>query len=120
MASLERSAVNPADVAYVAAQRAERRSQCDLIRDICGYPCRPLSIPDSALALNDGTGMKLAQAIYEERAIPSNQLDAGRLAILADALEEAGCGDSDLLGHLRGPGPHVRGCHVTDAILGKE
>ncbi len=25
-----------------------------------------------------------------------------------------------LLGHLRGPGPHVRGCFVVDLLLGKE
>jgi len=40
--------------------------------------------------------------------------------ILADALEDAGCDNADILSHLRGPGPHVRGCWVMDAILGKE
>jgi len=43
----------------------------------------------------------------------------GGLPVLADALEEAGCTDADLLGHLRGPGPHVRGCWVLDLLLGK-
>jgi hypothetical protein len=38
---------------------------------------------------------------------------------LADALEEAGCTDANLLGHLRGPGPHALGCHALDAVLGK-
>ncbi len=33
-----------------------------------------------------------------------------RIAVLADALEEAGCTDPAILSHLRGPGPHVRGC----------
>jgi len=42
------------------------------------------------------------------------------LAVLADALEEAGCDNTDLLLHLRGPGPHVRGCWVLDLLLGKE
>jgi hypothetical protein len=46
-------------------------------------------------------------------------LDTVRLAVLADALEEAGCADPDLLGHLRGPGPHVRGCWAVDLLLGK-
>jgi hypothetical protein len=41
-------------------------------------------------------------------------------AILADALEEAGCTDAAILSHLRGPGPHVRGCWVVDLLLGKE
>jgi hypothetical protein len=41
------------------------------------------------------------------------------LPILVDALEEGGCTDAAILGHLRGPGPHGRGCHSLDAILGK-
>jgi hypothetical protein len=39
--------------------------------------------------------------------------------VLADALEGAGCDNPDLLGHLRGPGPHVRGCWALDLLLGK-
>ena len=45
-------------------------------------------------------------------------LDPDRLAVLADALEEAGCENEDILQHLRGPGPHVRGCWVVDLVLG--
>jgi hypothetical protein len=41
------------------------------------------------------------------------------LALLADALEDAGCIDADLLGHLREPGPHVLGCWAVDLVLGK-
>jgi hypothetical protein len=40
--------------------------------------------------------------------------------VLADALEDAGCSDAGLLGHLRSPGPHVRGCWALDLVLGKE
>jgi hypothetical protein len=47
-------------------------------------------------------------------------LDPVRLAILADALEEAGCQDNDLLQHLRSPGPHVLGCWALDLILRKD
>jgi hypothetical protein len=61
----------------------------------------------------------LAPAAYEERALPSGELDPARLAVLADALEDTGCADSEVLGHLRGPGPHVRGCWALDLILGK-
>ena len=39
--------------------------------------------------------------------------------VLADALEDAGCTNADLLAHCRGPGPHVRGCWAVDLILGK-
>jgi hypothetical protein len=40
-------------------------------------------------------------------------------AIVADALEEAGCSDEQILGHLRSGGEHYRGCFVVDALLGK-
>jgi hypothetical protein len=57
--------------------------------------------------------VKLAQAVYDERAYD-------RLPVLADALEDAGCHDADILTHCRGPGPHVRGCWLIDLLLGKE
>jgi hypothetical protein len=43
-------------------------------------------------------------------------LDPDRLAVLADAMEEAGA-DAEMVEHLRGPGPHVRGCLVLDLLL---
>jgi hypothetical protein len=52
--------------------------------------------------------------------MPSGVLENARLAVLADALEEAGCFDADLLGHLRSPGPHARGCFVINLLLNKE
>jgi hypothetical protein len=61
--------------------------------------------------------LNLAQAAYDERQLPSGQLDAPRLAIVADALEDAGCDNAEILGHLRGAGPHVRGCWALDWIL---
>jgi hypothetical protein len=36
-----------------------------------------------------------------------------------DAREDAGGDQPDLLAHLRGPGPHVRGCWAVDLLLGK-
>jgi hypothetical protein len=57
--------------------------------------------------------VRLAEQIYKERAF-------NRLPTLADALEESGCQEADLLAHCRGPGPHVRGCWVVDLLLGKE
>jgi hypothetical protein len=72
-----------------------------------------VTITPAWAAWNDGTIPKLAQAIYEERAFD-------RLPILADALEEAGCDNADILAHCRQPGPHVRGCWVVDLLVGKE
>ena len=87
---------------------------CPLLRDIFGNPFQPPPHIDPAwLVRNDGTVKKLAEAIYEGRSFD-------RLPILADALEEASCDDAKLLGHLRGTGPHVKGCWVLDLALGKE
>ena len=55
----------------------------------------------------------------EERRLPEGTLDPDFLAVLAEALEEAGCTDPAVLDHLRGPGPHVRGCWPVELILGK-
>jgi hypothetical protein len=81
----------------------------DLLRDIFGNPFRPLTL---ASPLGTPIVSGIARVIYEERAFE-------RLPILADALEDAGCADRDILDHLRGPGPHVRGCWVLDLILDK-
>jgi hypothetical protein len=72
------------------------------------------------LAWDGGTVWKLATTAYEERVLPSGTLDPARIAVLADALEDAGGGDAELLAHLRGPEPHVRGCWAIDLVLGKE
>ena len=95
----------------------ERRVQCGLIRETFGNPFRPATVKPAWQAPQV---VALAQAAYDRRGLPAGQLDPTRLAVLADALEEAGCADPDLLGHLRGPGPHVRGCWAVDLCLGKE
>jgi hypothetical protein len=62
----------------------------------------------------------LAWAAYDQRELPAGHLDLARLLALADAPEEAGATDAALLGHLRSAGPHARGCHAVDAVLGLE
>lgn len=95
--------------------------RADLLREIFGpLPFRPMSVDPSWLAWDGGAVLALAQAAYDERELPSGRLDPVRLAILADALEDAGCDDADFLSHLRNMGPHVRGCWVVDLLLGKE
>jgi hypothetical protein len=81
-----------------------------LFRCVFHNPFRPL-IADARWLTN--AVVALAAGIYDDRAFD-------RLPILADALEEAGCTDADILGHSRGPGPHVRGCWVIDLLLGKK
>jgi hypothetical protein len=95
----------------------ERNAYSHLVRDLF-CPFLRGGVPVEWLHWNDGCVRKLAQAAYENRVMPAGTLDTAILAILADALEEAGCTEPLILGHLRGPGPHVRGCFVVDALLG--
>jgi hypothetical protein len=102
------------------AKDAECAAQCHLLRDFFGpIPFRPVTIAPAVLMWNQSCALKLAQAAYEKRRLPVGPLDEARLAVLADSLEEAGCGDGDVLGHLRAGGGHYRGCFVVDMLLGK-
>jgi hypothetical protein len=105
-----------ADDSHRAAEAAKRKEQAAILRDVVGNPFRPTPVDTSWLA---SRVVAFAQATYDQRELPAGTLDATRLAVLADALEDAGCTDSDLLAHLRGPGPHVRGCWAVDLLLGK-
>lgn len=99
---------------------AERAAQSRLLRELFGpLPFRNVPIGPSVWSWNDGTVVRIASAIYQERSLPDGILDNNRIAVLADALEEAGCTDMDILGHLRGPGSHVRGCWIVDLLLRK-
>jgi hypothetical protein len=102
-------------------KRAEAAAQADLLRCMFGpLPFRAAAIDPAVLAWNDGLVVRMATAIYEERSLPDGTLDVARLGVLADALEEAGCTDAEVLAHLRSPGPHYRGCFALDLLLGKE
>jgi hypothetical protein len=59
------------------------------------------------------TVTSLATAIYQDRSFDN-------LPLLADALEDAGCSNQEVLNHLRGGGEHCRGCWPLDLVLGKE
>jgi hypothetical protein len=104
---------------YRYPQRVVRRNaaQAGLARCVFGNPFRPSpAAPDWATP--DVTAV--AHAAYEEGFPDSGFLDPVRLSVLADALEDAGCDRDDLLAHLRGPGPHARGCWAVDACLGQD
>jgi hypothetical protein len=108
------------DQDWADAKSVERSAQCCLLHDIVGNPFRPAAALDPACVAWCGEVVwELAWAAYDER-LPEGTLEPARLVLLADALEDVGCTDADLLGHLRGPGPHVRGCWAVDLVLGKE
>lgn len=89
----------------------EYSEQCQLLRDIIGpLPFRPVTIDDSVFAWNAGTVVNLARAVYEDRGFD-------RMPILADAFEDAGCHDEDIIRHCRERREHVGGCWVVDLLL---
>ena len=92
---------------WVRGYRPEDRAR--LARCVFGNPFRLTAVDRTWLS---STVLALAAGIYEERVFD-------RLPILADALEEAGCSDGDVLGHCRGGGQHARGCWVVDLLLGR-
>jgi hypothetical protein len=101
-------------------QREEAAALCAVVREVVGNPFRPApAVAGDWLAWNGGTVPRLARAAYEDRDLPAGTLAPARLNLLADALEDAGCADSEMLGHLRGSRPHVRGCWAVDLLLGK-
>lgn len=84
----------------------------ELLREIIGNPFSP-AVPDVAwLEWNGGVVWKIARTIHDEYRFEE-------LPVLADALEDAGCADPDILGHCRGGGLHARGCWVADLLLGR-
>lgn len=88
----------------------EQRNQTDIVREVFGNPFRAA---DFLRDWRTDTVTLLARTMYESR-------EFSAMPILADALQDAGCDNDDILDHCRGPGPHVRGCWVVDLILGKE
>jgi hypothetical protein len=93
----------------------ERAAQAGLLRCLFGNPFRPVVI-EVSWKTPELVGM--AEAAYRERSELDGMLDPARLAVLSDALEDASCTDAEILGHLRAPGPHGRGCWVIDLVLG--
>jgi hypothetical protein len=80
-----------------------------LLRDIFGNLFRLVVFSPS---WRTDTAVSLALQMYAAR-------DFSALPILADALQDAGRADEQVLTHCRGEASPVRGCWVIDLILGK-
>jgi hypothetical protein len=87
-----------------------QRAFADAYRELFANPFAPIEWKSGWLT---STVRDLAGHIYTKR-------DFGAMPILADALQDAGCEDEQILGHCRSDRLHARGCWVLDAILGKE
>lgn len=108
---------------YEATLEAEYLGQASFLRDIFGD--QPFRTSRLDALRRTPLVLSLAHAAYEERIAPDPSrpgwltLDPTRLTVFADALEDAGCTATELLDHLRSPGPHVRGCFALDHVLDK-
>lgn len=105
-----------AEVDEAEQQKAEwemrqYRKGVELLRSFrfCLFPVESTLADPSWLS---STAVAIAAGIYHDTAFD-------RLPILADALQDAGCENEDILNHLRGEGPHVRGCWALDLVLSK-
>ena len=93
------------------AKEGEERHQVCILREVTGNPFRSVVF---APEWRTDTAVALARQMYEAR-------DFSAMPILADALQDAGCDNEDVLNHCRGASAaHVRGCWVVDGVLGKE
>jgi hypothetical protein len=97
-----RRALPPGDAAAAA--------QASLLRELFGNPFREVKVDRG---WRTDTVLSLAGQVYES-------CDFSLMPILADALQDAGCDNADVLDHCRSDGSHVRGCWVVDLVLGKE
>jgi hypothetical protein len=98
---------------YTLQGKQGERVLCDLLRCVLGNPFRR---PEPQHAWLTSTMTGLAHATYDNRLLPSGTLEPARLSVLADALEDAGCTDAEILTHLRAPDLHPRGCWGVDLL----
>jgi hypothetical protein len=88
---------------------SEKGPHSAIIRDVFGNPFRSVTVEP---ALRAPDVIALAERIYDDRAF-------NRMPLLGDVLEDAGCGNPDVLAHCRSRTEHVRGCWVVDTVLRK-
>jgi hypothetical protein len=94
------------------ARKTTATGQLPSLHCIFGNPFRRVALDTNLLKWSCEALPKMARKIYDERAFEL-------LPILADALQEAGCRDQQILDHCRSGGAHVLGCFVVDLLLGK-
>ena len=105
-----RGVVGRTQYGRAGAKSKFRALQCEIIRDIFGNPFRPTAF---SLEWRTDSAVSLAKQMYDSR-------EFGAMPILADALQDAGCDNDDILNHCRDANQvHVRGCWVVDLVLGK-
>lgn len=92
---------------------AASAAMADLVREVFGNPFRQTVIDPAWLTWSSGTVQHIAEHIAATGSF-------GDMPVLADALEDAGCADEELLRHCREERTHVPGCWALDLILGRK
>jgi hypothetical protein len=108
---------------FRAVIQAQLRSPLEAVRELGEFnaaawcpdlaPCTSTCSVVLDPAWRTPTVVELAQAIKRDAAFD-------RLPILADALQDAGCDNAEILNHCRSGGEHVRGCWVVDLLLDRK
>jgi len=84
-------------------------ARCRVFEELLG----PEQLPAFSPEWRTSAAVAIASGMYESR-------DFSAMPILADALQDAGCENADVLNHCRDPKQlHVRGCWVVDLVLDK-
>ena len=98
-----------------------REQICDRFREILGNPFRLWTVNPSwlggGLTQPDGRVVPITSDVRNLAEMIDREQAFDRLPILADAVEEAGFDDRDLLDHLRVGNGHFRGCWALDILL---
>jgi hypothetical protein len=102
--------VSDGNKTYNACFAAEEHTQCQWLQVIISNPFRPATFD---ARWRTSTAVAIAKQLYESR-------DFSPMPVLADALQDGGCTNEDILNHCRdASATHVRGCWVVDLVLGK-
>jgi hypothetical protein len=88
---------------------SESERMVTLLHETIGNPFRPVTLNPIWIS---PIVLALATGIDKEGTFD-------RMPILADALQDSGCDNHEILNHCRQPSEHVRGCWALDLLLGK-
>jgi hypothetical protein len=102
------------DLPNKEVKKARRELEAAVVRkarEWLRWHCR-LRVDESWLRWNGGTVVTVADSIATDQALD-------RLPLLADALEDAGCTNADVLKHCRSRSPHGGYCWVVNLLRGE-
>ena len=114
---------DPSDWGSSQVEATTDAAICHLVRDICGNPFRPWRVLPAWMGQGvvqpTGEEVRFTAPVRPLAEVIDRHRHYDRLPVLADALEESGVTDRELLDHCRDGGPHHPGCWAVDLALGR-